>query len=308
MGRLHAVNRVQLPRISDRISFLYLDHCVVSRNKGALTATTNEGVLYIPVATIGVLMLGPGTSITHRAIALLGECGTSTVWVGEYGIRYYGHGRSLADSSELAAAQARAATNKNIRVQVARKMYAQRFGAEGIEHASLQQLRGKEGTRMNRLYRRLAQEYRVEWKGRHYDPSDFGKSDPVNAAISSANACLYGVCHAVICSLGCYPSLGIIHSGHALSFVYDIADLYKAETSLPLAFATAADDPENIAERTRKKMAEHFHKKSLIPTIVQDLFALFDQEETVKAQVLHLWDYQHGEVPAGTNWEFQWHS
>lgn len=307
MTRIHAVNRIQLPRISDRITFLYLDHCVVSRDSGALTARTEEGTLYIPVATLGVLMLGPGTSITHRAIALLGECGTSTVWVGDYGIRYYGHGRPLAATADLAIAQARAATNKNLRVQVARKMYAKRFGSEGIEGTSLQQLRGKEGARMSRLYRQLADEYRVEWAGRNYDPNDFFNSDLINSAISAANACLYGVCHCVIAALGCYPGLGIVHTGHSLSFVYDIADLYKATTSLPVAFAAAGQEAEDISRKIRLEMADVFHKKSLIPTIVEDLCTLFGQKEEVKAEVIHLWDYQQGDVPAGVNWSFQWH-
>lgn len=50
-----------LPTISDRMTFIYLEHCKVSRENGAVTATDLDGTVYIPAAAITVLLLGPGT-------------------------------------------------------------------------------------------------------------------------------------------------------------------------------------------------------------------------------------------------------
>lgn len=50
-----------LPTISDRMTFIYLEHCKVSRENGAVTVTDLDGTVYIPAAAITVLLLGPGT-------------------------------------------------------------------------------------------------------------------------------------------------------------------------------------------------------------------------------------------------------
>ena len=106
MARLLPVPVTALPRAADRMSFLYLEHCVVHREDGALTARNEQGMMRVPAASLLAVFLGPGTSISHQAMMLLGECGTTAVWVGERGVRYYAHGRSLATSTRLLVEQA----------------------------------------------------------------------------------------------------------------------------------------------------------------------------------------------------------
>jgi CRISPR-associated protein Cas1 len=163
---------------------------------------------------------------------LIGDSGASVCWVGERGVRYYAHGRPLTHSSRLLIAQAALVSNTRSRVAVARQMYAMRFTGEDVSQMTMQQLRGREGARIRSVYRAMSRKHGVKWDGREYDVDDYESGDPVNKALSAAHACLYGVVHSVIVAMGCSPGLGFIHTGHERSFVYDIADLYKAEITI----------------------------------------------------------------------------
>ncbi|MDO4671132.1 MAG: type I-E CRISPR-associated endonuclease Cas1e [Aerococcus sp.] len=287
------------PRVSDRITFLYLEHCRISRQDGAIEVLDERGKCLIPAATVSVLLLGPGTEITHRAVELIGNAGTSLVWVGEQGVRYYASGVPLTHRSTLLEQQAKLVLNQRTRLQVAKKMYQMRFPNEDVKHLSMQALRGKEGTRMRKVYERMAQETDVEWHGRSYQVDDFSKSDAVNQALTAGNACLYGICHSVIAALGCSPALGFVHTGHERSFVYDVADLYKAQITIPLAFELASECPrEEIATEMRHRCRDRFREMKLLKQIVSDLFYLLDVDEELRhldVNVLELWD-THGNV------------
>ncbi|MCF0259078.1 MAG: type I-E CRISPR-associated endonuclease Cas1, partial [Erysipelotrichaceae bacterium] len=209
----------EMPLIKERISFLYAEKCLVNRNSNALVLKDKAGEVMIPSAQITVLLLGPGTSITHRAIELAGDAGISIVWVGENSIRYYASGRPLTTSSKLLMRQAEFASNRQKHLEVVRRMYSLRFPDEELTGLTLQQLRGKEGARVKKTYREQSKLWNVPWNGRNYDPNDFFKGDPVNQALSAGNVCLYGVAHGVIAALGLSPGLGFIHVGHEKSFV-----------------------------------------------------------------------------------------
>lgn len=116
---------------------------------------------------------------------------------------------------------------------------------------TLQQIRGKEGVRMRDTYQRLAKTYGVHWQGRSYERSNWEGADPINRALSAANAALYAIVLAGLHSLGYSPSLGFIHTGKQLSFVYDIADLVKTDTSIPAAFEAAAAGADKVESRAR---------------------------------------------------------
>ena len=147
----------ELTRSSDRISFLYIEHALIERKDSAVLVIDSRGTVAIPVAMISVLMLGPGTDVTHRAMELMGSSGASIVWVGEYGVRQYAHGRALTHSSALLESQAKLVSNVRSRVAVARKMYQLRFPSEDVSKLTMQELRGKEGARVRRVYRLNAQ-------------------------------------------------------------------------------------------------------------------------------------------------------
>ncbi|MBR0079224.1 MAG: type I-E CRISPR-associated endonuclease Cas1, partial [Synergistaceae bacterium] len=205
-----------LPQISDRMTFLYLEHCKIDRKDSAITVTDEKGITHIPSAVISVLMLGPGTDISHRAMELIGDSGVSVCWVGEHGVRYYAGGRALTHSSRMIIKQAELLLNQRKHLEVARKMYAMRFPDEDVSGLTLQQLRGREGSRIRKVYSKYSKKWNVEWNGRVYNPDDFTDSDLINQALSAAHVCLYGLAHAVISAIGCSPALGFVHVGHEL--------------------------------------------------------------------------------------------
>ena len=295
-----------LTRAEDRISFMYLERSVIHRDSNALTATDDRGVVHIPAASVGVLLLGPGTSITHQAVALLAGHGATAVWVGERGVRYYAHGRSLAASSRLLIAQAAAVSHRDRRLAVARTMYAMRFPGEDTANLTMQQLRGKEGARVRRVYREHAARTGVAWNQRQYDRDDFRSGDPINQALSAAHACLYGIVHAVIVALGAAPGLGFVHTGHERAFVYDIADLYKAEITIPVAFDVAASDSADIGADTRRAVRDRVHDGAILSRCVRDIRTLLLQPQPTgpieEDEFLGLWDDSGLEVAAGRNY------
>ncbi|MFM9499876.1 type I-E CRISPR-associated endonuclease Cas1e [Streptomyces galilaeus] len=274
-----ALSPRQLTRTAERISFIYLERCTVHRDANAITAQDAEGTTHIPSATIGTLLLGPGTRVTHQAMSVLAETGAAVCWVGEHGVRFYAAGRALSRSSALMEAQARQWANTRSRLAVARAMYQMRFPDEDPAGLTRHELLGREGRRVKACYRAQAARTGIPWRGRQYAPGDFTSGDPVNQAITAAAQCMYGIAHAVVTSLGCSPALGFVHSGHELSFVLDIADLYKTEIGIPLAFDIAAQDEEDVGARTRRALRDRINETSLLNRCVDDIKRLLLREE-----------------------------
>ncbi|MET9959481.1 type I-E CRISPR-associated endonuclease Cas1e [Streptomyces sp. NPDC006326] len=264
----------ELTRVAERISFLYLERCVVHRDQNAITAEDADGITHIPSATIGTLLLGPGTRITHQAMSVLAESGAAVVWVGEHGVRYYAGGRALNRSSALVEAQATRWANRRTRLEVARAMYRLRFPDEDPAGLTRQELLGREGRRLKECYRREAERTRVPWRGRQFVPGDFSAGDAPNQAVTAAAQCMYGVAHAVVAALGCSTGLGFVHSGHELSFVLDIADLYKTEIGIPVAFDVAAEGEQDVGSRTRRALRDAINRSRLLDRCVNDIKSL----------------------------------
>lgn len=293
-----------LPQVKDRMTFLYLEHCTLGRQDGAITMTDEKGVVHIPAAAISVLLLGPGTRVTHRAMELMGDTGVGAVWVGEHGVRYYAHDRPLTTRANLLIRQAELVSNTRKHLDVVRKMYQLRFPDENVAHLTMQQLRGREGSRVRNVYRAYAKETGVAWNGRAYNPDDFSSGDAVNQALSAGHACLYGLAHAVIVALGCAPGLGFIHVGHERSFVYDIADLYKSEITIPIAFQTAAEAPEDLPAIVRRRVRDAMVSARILERMVHDIrWLLSPAEESMELEeAIYLWDNKIGTVSNGINY------
>lgn len=297
------ITRQALARMSDRISFLYAERCVVNRDGNSLTITDQRGVAYVPATQLAALLLGPGTKITYAAMALLGDAGVTTLWVGERGVRYYAHGRPPAKSSRKAEIHAQVICNQRKRLDCARRMYALRFPGEDVSRLAMSQLRGREGARMKRIYAAEAERTGVYWNRRSYDPNDFDSSDPINQALTAGSAALYGVAHAVIAALGFVPALGVVHTGTDRSFVYDVADLYKAEISIPAAFDAVAAQQGSPSIEVRRRVRDQVVSHRLMPRMVRDLKALFDVPDDVLVSDAELMLWSELEVIAsGVNW------
>ena len=293
-----------LPQIQTRITFLYLERCKLNRDANAITIWDKNGVVHVPAAGITAILLGPGSSITHQAIELTAEAGVTIIWVGEQGVRYYASGRPLTRSSSMLIHQAALVSNTRTHLMVARKMYQMRFPDEDVSHLTMQQLRGREGSRIRQVYRDCARQWNIEWNGRDYRPDDFKAGNAVNQALSAGHACLYGIAHAVIAALGCSPGLGFIHVGHENSFVYDVADLYKAETTIPAAFEIAAANPENIGAATRRLVRDKLVSEHILERMVKDIHFLLMEESENPAQTdeVKLWNGTEELVNNGINY------
>ncbi|GGS88284.1 MULTISPECIES: type I-E CRISPR-associated endonuclease Cas1e [Streptomyces] len=270
----------ELTRIGDRVSYLYLERCTVHRDDNAITATDADGVTHIPSATIGTLLLGPGTRVTHQAMALLGESGAAVVWVGEHGVRYYAGGRALTRSSKLLETQATAWANRRTRLEVARAMYRSRFPDEDPSGRTRDELLRMEGRRLKECYRRESERTGVPWRRRDYHRDDFAAADAPNQGVTAAAQCMYGVAHAVVAALGLSPGLGFVHSGHERSFVLDIADLYKTEIAIPAAFDAAAEGEDDIPTRTRRALRDRINKTQLLDRCANDIKKLLRYEDS----------------------------
>lgn len=298
-----------LVRVQDRLTFLYAEHCVVNRADNAVTITDSRGTVHVPAAALSVLMLGPGSNITYAAICLLAESRSTCVWVGERGVRYYCHGASLAQSTHLLEAQAKLVSSERSRVKVARRMYAMRFPNEPTDGLTMQQLLGKEGTRVRRAYERESARTGVPWSGRSYKTTNFDDADDVNRALSAANTALYGVVHAIIVALGCSPGLGFVHARNERSFVYDIADLYKVDITVPLAFELVADQVADVSVAARRGIRDRMKDGKFMQRCVRDIRSLLLPQEEVETDPLEvqdittqLWAGASGYKPSGTNY------
>lgn len=263
--------------MKDRMSMVFLRMGQIDVKDGAFVLIDDNGVRkHIPVGAIACILLEPGTRVSHAAIKLAAEVGTLLVWVGESGVRLYSSGQPGGARADRLLYQAKLALDDELRLKVVRKMYELRFGEVAPAKRSVQQLRGIEGARVRKTYQLLAQKYGVEWKRRNYDPDYWDVSDVPNRCMSTATTCLYGITEAAILAAGYAPAVGFIHWGKPLSFVYDIADLLKFETVVPLAFKIAATSPTQPERQVRLACRDLFREqkilKKLIP-LIEDVLA-----------------------------------
>lgn len=268
-----------LPKLRDSLSYLYIEHAVIERDSSALLVLQQTGRTTVPIANLCLLMLGPGTSLTHAAVVLLAENGTSIVWVGEDGNKFYAQGNGETRKSAHLLRQAELISDPEARLRVVMRMYELRFGYSLDPNLTIEQIRGMEGARIRTAYAEASRKYGITWTGRNYDRSNWANADPVNRALSAANALLNGICHAAIVSGGYSPGLGFLHTGLQLSFVYDIADLYKTRFTIPAAFHTASQGLENIEKRTRETCRELFRQEKLLQKILPDIDRLLNIED-----------------------------
>ena len=255
--------------MKERVSLLFIEKGEIDVLDGAFVVVDKTGIrTHIPVGSIACLMLEPGTRVSHKAAALAARVGTLLVWVGEAGVRLYASGQPGGARSDRLLYQAKLALDDHARLKVVRKMYEIRFGEKPPEHRSVDQLRGIEGARVRKMYQLLAKRYGVEWKQRNYDAEEWGSGDLPNRCLSSATACLYGITEAAVLAAGYAPAVGFIHTGKPLSFIYDIADLVKFDTVVPVAFKIAAQDPGEPERAVRLACRDIFRETKLLKKII----------------------------------------
>ncbi|CAG8864039.1 type I-E CRISPR-associated endonuclease Cas1e [Pseudomonas fluorescens] len=254
------VTRESLPQVKDKYPFLYLERGRLEIDDSSVKWIDSENnVVPLPIATLNTLLLGPGTTITHDAIKTAVAANCAVCWVGEDSLLFYAAGflptadtRNLKQQIELSA-------NPKKSLEVARRMYSRRFPDAELAGKTLKEMMGMEGHRVRSLYQEKAEEYKVGWKGRNFTPGKFDLGDVTNQVLTAANSALYGIlCSAMHC-MGYSPHIGFIHSGSPLPFVYDMADLYKENLCIDLAFALTRDmagryDKHNVSDAFRQRV------------------------------------------------------
>jgi CRISPR-associated protein Cas1 len=294
-----------LPRANDQITFLHLFAVKVTQDDtGVLAVGEDENGqplrTYLPVASIAAILLGPGVSISQAALSTITKHGTVILWTNQDATRTNGWAYPLTTSSRWIEAQAKLWADPKTRTQVAIAMYEKRFGSlPPGGKITLARLRGLEGQRMKQLYRDHSKKTGITFK-RDYKPDNFDEADPINQALSAANSALYGVSMAATVAIGCHPGLGFVHAGNINSFVHDIADLYKADISIPAAFKAATR--ANPASEARRLTREAMVKRNTLAAIVNDIQDLLKDglEHASPADSLH--DDNNEFVPSHTNY------
>jgi CRISPR-associated protein Cas1 len=299
-----------LPKVRDSFSYLYVERCKIDQDAKAIALHDIDGKTCVPCANLTLLLVGPGTTITHTAIKTLSDSGCLVMWTGEMGVRFYASGMGETRAARNLLLQSYLCSIPKFRVRVVRRMYEMRFGEELTSDLSIQQIRGKEGVRVRTAYQQASAATGVEWSGRSYKRDSWRDADPVNRALSAANSCLYGICQAAIVSAGFSTALGFVHTGKMLSFVYDIADLYKADITIPMAFQAVAEGEHDLESRVRHACRDKFHREKLLPRIIPDIQEtlnipieetddIFDLDEAAPGD---LWDPGMGAVEGGKSW------
>ncbi len=274
-GRLGRA-RSRIP-YTDRHGLLWLSRGNLYVDDGTLhftAAGSNEmeaGDYAIPYQRLSMILLGPGTSVTHDVLRILARHGTLLAAIGQGGVKYYtappmGQGRS-----DIARSHARLWADEDQRVRVARRMYGHRFQA-ALPHDDISVLRGIEGSKLKEAYRIIAHQYGVEWKGRRYDRQNPTDADRPNQAINHAATFVEAAADIAVAAVGALPPLGFIHEDSSNAFTLDIADMWRTEMTLPLAFSVAARQdkvPDSMLERElRYEAAKWFRKYKLIPEMI----------------------------------------
>lgn len=262
----------------DRWTPIYLEHGRLEVDDASVKWISSEGfVAPLPIATISALIMGPGTTLTHAAIKTCAQSNCPIVWMGEEGMRFYAHGITPNHTNSKARIHAAAWASTRQRSEIARRMFLNRFPDANVQGISIKQLRGMEGKRVRQTYSELGEKYGVSWKGRDYKVSNWNLADNINRALSAANGSFYALTAAVCCSMGFIPQLGFIHQSGTLPFIYDVADLYKKETSWAAAFEAISIDPGDQGDLVRKILKRNIEQGRILTQMPKDLNALFEE-------------------------------
>lgn len=162
-----------VPKFRDRLSYVYVEHAVVEKEAQSICFYDKEGMTQVPVAAMALLMLGPGTKVTHRAMDVLARNNCLVAWCGEEGVRMYAFATGGTHSAARVLRQAALVSDPESRLRIATQLYQMRF-EESVADKSIEQLRGMEGIRVRDAYRRWSQQHGIEWTGRNYDRNRWG--------------------------------------------------------------------------------------------------------------------------------------
>lgn len=278
-GRL-GLETARVPYV-DRYGLIFLSRGRLYVEDGVLRFATpgsddlKAGDYCIPYQSISCILFGPGGTVTHDALRILARHGTGMVVVGEGGVRFFASMPFGTNESILARRQVECwADKEGLRNDVVRRMYALRLG-EIFPKQDINVLRGIEGARMKETYKILALKYGVQWEGRRYNRASPDLNDEPNAAINHAATAIEAAAMVAVAATSTIPQLGFIHEDASISFVLDIADLFRDTVVVPVAFEAVKkfqmQKASNITlEQVVRKTAGHvIRKEKIIPKMIE---------------------------------------
>ncbi|HPA78933.1 MAG TPA: type I-E CRISPR-associated endonuclease Cas1e [Kiritimatiellia bacterium] len=252
----------------DRWTPVYFEHGRLEVDDSSVKwIGADRTVLRVPAATLSVILLGPGTTVTHAAIKACADCNTPLCWVGADAVRFYAFGITPTHDNSRARLQSKLHASPSKSAEIARRMFAKRFPGVDVAARSVSELRGMEGQRVRALYIELGSKYGVTWKGRNYNPANWEIADNINRAVSAANAGLYALTASIVCSMGYLPNLGFIHTSGTWPFIFDVADVYKPVTSLPAAFSVISQNPDADTQEVLAQLKIEIEAQKLLQQI-----------------------------------------
>lgn len=279
-GRL-GLEKARIPH-ADRHGLVWLDRGRLEVEDGCLRFITagggdlDPGNYQIPHQAVSIILLGPGSSVTHDALRLLARHGCALAAVGEGAVRFYTAPPLLPDSSAAARSQVTLWADPKTRMEVARAMYAMRFG-EFVLTRDIEVLRGQEGARIKRSYQLAAQRFGIPWNGRVYDRNAPDATDTSNQALNHAATAMSAAATVAVASVGAIPQLGFIHEDSGQAFVLDIADLYRHDVTLEIAFGAAQESlkgKEPLERLVRRRAAKILRQRAVIPSMIDKIKTL----------------------------------
>lgn len=303
MDNLHKITRVK-----NKISFVYVEFAKIEQHEYGINIVQGSKETHIPITTINVLLLGPGTTITHSAVGNIIDSGCTVLWIGRDFRKFYAQGvGNTTHSSKNLLIQAKCYADSKKHIDVVRKMFSLRYPDVNLKTKSIAQMRGMEGVRVKKTYEDYAHQYGISWTGRSYKDNQWDEQNTVNKCLSIANNLLYNICLGAIISMGFSPAIGYIHTGDMMSFVCDIADLYKEKISIPVAFEIASKYQyvdAYVESELRKKCREKIVEHKLMKQLTMDLDYIFSEtgDDTDIPEDISLWDVHGNLVKAGVNY------
>jgi len=281
-------SKALLTQAKERISFIYIEKARIEQSDYGVQIRQNDKVSELPITTISCLLLGPGTTITHRAIANIAAASCLICWMGSEQCVFYAFGEPATNKTKNLLKQCHYHESKVLHTEIIHKLYNWRYPDEKIKSLSLEELKGFEGLRMKECYSKNAELYNVDWVFRKYS-DEFENVSAANQYITALNHLFYAIVKACILIMGFSPSIGFIHTGHIDSFVFDIADLFKEEYLIPLAFQLTHD----LERFDRKQLLSNYRKclvdNNLVNKIVNYLNELFDENVSLIDTELKIW-------------------
>lgn len=261
-----------IPQLKDRYPMIYLEYGRLEVDDSSIKWISSDGdIVAIPVASVSSILLGPGTVVTHAAMRTLADTNCVLCWVGEDSLKSYCASFTPTSDTRRLLHQISMQAHAETRLDVAKRMYRQRFPEANFDDKTLPMLMGMEGVRVRNLYKSKSEEYGVPWGGRDYIPGQSDKSNAVNRNLTILNSYLYGIVTSAIYTLGFSPRIGFIHSGSPLPFTYDIADLYKSSLTIDLAFKTTLEKNNPGRKELANIFCRRIIEENLLERISRDI-------------------------------------